>query len=218
MVDEDIRSLFTKYPHVLYGYAKIDYGTYENEYKSALVFAVPHKGQLTLKTYSESKFEEGIIEARGIVDEIVPQIENILKEYSVKYYVPPVTQNSEEELLAPFSFKFAAANSGLGWIGKNDVVITEKYGPRVRLSAILIDYEFDYGKKIIKSRCPKECKKCIEICPYKALKNTTWNIDKLRSDIIDYRLCNKKRSEYIKEYGRKNACGLCLAICPFGQI
>lgn len=218
MVDEEIRLLFDKYPDVLYGYSKIDYGIYKNEYKSALVFAVPHKGQLTLKTYSENKFEDGIIQARIIVDEIIPQIESILKDYSIKYYVPPVAQNNEEELLASFSFKYAAVNAGFGWIGKNDVVITKKYGPRIRLSAILINYKFDYGKKITESHCPEDCNKCIDICPHKALKNTIWNIEKLRSEIIDYNLCNEKRSEYIKDHGRKNACGLCLAICPFGQI
>ena len=216
MVEEEIKLLFSKYPEVLFGYAKIDNGVFQNEYKSALVFAVPHKGQVTLKTYTEIKFENGIVEARKIVDEIVPKIERILKTNSIKYYVPPVAQSNEEDLLAPFSFKFAAVNAGIGWIGKNDVVITEQYGPRIRLSAILIDYEFKYGEKISQSRCPKDGNKCINICPHKALKNTLWNIDKLRSEIIDYHLCNKKRSDYIKDHGRKNSCGLCLAVCPYG--
>lgn len=67
-------------------------------------------------------------------------------------------------LAAPFSFKYAAFNAGLGWIGKNDVAITEKYGPRVRLSAVLIDKQFTYGQRIVKSNCLDLCKKCIEIC------------------------------------------------------
>ena len=140
----------------------------------------------------------------------------MLDEYNVKYYIPPVAQNNEVDLIAPFSFKFAAVNAGLGWIGKNDVVITEKYGPRVRLSVILINEMFVYGNKILKSNCPENCKKCIDVCPHKALHNVQWNINSLRSDIIDYRLCNEKRSLYLKTHGRKNACGLCMAACPFG--
>ena len=73
----------------------------------------------------------------------------VLDEYQVKYDIPPVAQSNEADLEAPFSFKFAAVNAGLGWIGKNDVVITEKYGPRVRLSAILINEQFEYGNKIL---------------------------------------------------------------------
>lgn len=93
------------------------------------------------------------------MEEILEQLQKMLDEYNVKYYVPPVAQNNEMDLTAPFSFKFAAINAGLGWIGKNDVVITKQYGPRVRLSAILINESFAYGNKIIKSNCPENCKK-----------------------------------------------------------
>lgn len=144
------------------------------------------------------------------------QIEEILNEYHVRYYIPPVAQRSEDGLAAPFSFKFAAVNAGLGWIGKNDVVVTEKYGPRVRLSAVLIDNPFTYGQKIVESNCPDSCKKCVEVCPYHALHDVKWNIGTLREDIIDYKLCNQKRSLYIEKHGRKNACGLCMAACPIG--
>ena len=127
-----------------------------------------------------------------------------------------MAQNNDEEFVSSFSYKYAAVNAGLGWIGKNDVVVTEKYGPRIRLSAILIDHEFTYGQKIVESKCPATCKKCVDSCPYHALHNVMWNIDTMRNDIIDYRLCNQKRSLYIEKHGRKNACGLCMVACPFG--
>lgn len=37
----------------------------------------------------------------------------MLDEYNVKYYIPPVAQNNEIDLIAPFSFKFAAVKAGL---------------------------------------------------------------------------------------------------------
>ena len=40
---------------------------------------------------------------------------------------------------------------------------------------------------------------------HNAIHNVMWNIDTLRNDIIDYRLCNQKRSLYIEKHGRKNA-------------
>lgn len=216
MVEEKIQYLFSKYPSCIYGFTSISYSLYASQYQSALVFAVPYGEQLTVKNYTEERFERGIQDAKRLLEEILIQIEEILSEHTVKYYIPPVSQSNEEELVAPFSFKYAAVNAGLGWIGKNDVVITQKYGPRVRLSAILIDSQFAYGQKIIKSKCPDSCKKCVEICPYNALHDVKWNIDKLRNDIIDYKLCNQKRSLYIEKHGRKNACGLCMAACPIG--
>lgn len=216
LIERKIRLIFSKYPGVIYGFTSISYSSYANQYKSALVFAVPYGEQLTIKNYTEEKFEKGIQDARKVLEEILLQIEEMLNEHKVKYYIPPVAQNNEEELVAPFSFKYAAVNAGLGWIGKNDVVITEKYGPRVRLSAILIDNPFVYGQRIVKSNCPDSCKKCVEICPYNALHDVKWDIGALRSDIIDYKLCNQKRSLYIEKHGRKNACGLCMAACPIG--
>lgn len=216
MLEKTIRDLFLTYPQVLYGFTNTSYSAYADAYRSALVFAVPYGEQLTLETYTEEAFEKGIQDARKIVDEIIVQLEKLLVKQEIKYYIPPVAQNNETDLEAPFSFKFAAVNAGLGWIGKNDVVITKKYGPRVRLSAILIDAPFAYGEKITKSLCPETCSKCVDACPHKALHDTRWNIDSVRSDLIDYRLCNEKRSLSIKTLGRKHACGLCMAACPFG--
>ena len=216
MIEDKIQRIFAGYPDTLYGFTGISYSPYADKNKSALVFAVPYGGQLTIKNYTEEKFEKGIQDARRVLEEILARIEEALSDEEVPYYVPPVAQSSEEELVAPFSFKYAAVQAGLGWIGKNDVVITEKYGPRVRLSAVLMDHVFPYGSAITESRCPDQCDKCVKICPYHALRNVRWDINKLRNEIIDYQLCNQKRSLSIEKLGRKNACGLCLAVCPFG--
>ncbi len=109
------------------------------------------------------------------MEKILAQLQKMLDEYKIKYYIPPITQNNEVDLIAPFSFKFAAVNAGLGWIGKNDVVITKKYGPRVRLSVILINEQFVYGNQILKSNCPENCKKCVRFL-YGCLP--VWNIIK----------------------------------------
>lgn len=216
MPEKNIRDLFLSYPQVLYGFTDTSYSAYAGAYRSALVFAVPYGVQLTLETYQEEAFEKGIQDARKIVEEILPQLEKILAKQKVNYYIPPVAQNNETDLEALFSFKFAAVHAGLGWIGKNDVVITQTYGPRVRLSAVLIDAPFAYGEKITESLCPEHCKNCVDACPHKALQNVTWKTDSVRSDLIDYKLCNEKRSLSIKTLGRKHACGLCMAACPFG--
>ena len=216
MIEEKIRQLFLQYPNVIYGFTSISYSPYASKYKSALVLAVPYGEQLTVQNYTEEKFEKGIQEARRVIDEIQLKLEEILYELKVLYYIPLMAQNNDKEFVAPFSYKYAAVNAGLGWIGKNDVVVTEKYGPRIRLSAVLIDHEFTYGQKIVESKCPAACKKCVDICPYHALHNVMWNIDTMRNDIIDYRLCNQKRSLYIEKHGRKNACGHCMVACPFG--
>ena len=173
--------------------------------------------QLDPSTYTEERFDAGIQSARAVLETVVSDIEELLQKRQAKYWIPPVAQENETELLARFSFKTAAAHAGIGWFGKNDVIITKRYGPRVRLSAILIDEVFEYGRAFTKSECPDTCTKCIDICPCKALKNQLWTLYMDRSELIDYHKCNRMRSAFIKKLGRKNACGLCLAVCPVGR-
>ena len=217
LLQKEIRSVFRNHPEIIYGFADLSYSPYSESYSSALVFAVPYGEQLDLSAYTEVRFEMGIQSARGVLESVVAEIEKVLQRQQAKYWIPPVAQENETELRALFSFKTAAAHAGIGWFGKNDVIITEKYGPRVRLSAILIDEVFEYGRAFTKSRCPAECTKCIDICPCKALKNRQWTIGTDRSEIIDYHKCNRMRSAFIAKLGRKNACGLCLAVCPVGR-
>ncbi len=217
MLQDDIRDIFRRRPEVIYSAADVPPGPYHGLYASSLVFAVPYTVQLSEKNYTEEGFEHGIRGARDIIDLIVEELRGVLEKSGVKYLVPPVAQSDEKELLAPFSFKSAAARAGIGWFGKNDVIITERYGPRVRLSAVLIDAPLDYGTPYTEGRCPEDCNKCRDICPCGALKGRQWTLHAERSDMIDYQKCNRMRSAFIKKLGRKNACGLCLAVCPIGQ-
>ena len=213
---KELVELFEENSDIVWGISNIDFSECKKFYKCSLVMAIPHKEIIEISSYKEEKFEKLIHEARNRINVILEDIKEILEKYKIKYYVPPVAQSSEETLVAPFSFKFAAINAGLGWIGKNGVLITEKYGPRVRLSSILIDYDLPVGTLITKSKCPEECNLCVDICPYKALIGHTWNINSKRDELINYKLCNEKRSFYLKTHNRKNSCGLCMVVCPIG--
>ena len=215
-LQKEIDGIFARYNDVLYGFTGISWSPFAQDYRSALVFAVPYGKQLTPETYTEPNFEDGIQLAKSRLEMILRQLEALLSGRDVRYYVPPVAQKNETELLAPFSFKTAAAKAGIGWFGKNDVIITRRYGPRVRLSALLIDAPFEYAQPVTESRCPDNCVRCVEICPCKALKGVQWNAGMSREEIIDYHRCNRMRSAFIPKLGRKSACGLCMAACPVG--
>lgn len=216
-LEKEIRVAFSEHPEILYGFTDISYSSYKDTYSSALVIAVPYGRQLSSDDYSEEKFEEGIHIARDGMDEMVAILEGVLDKRLVRHWVPPLAQQNETELKALFSYKTAAARAGRGCFGKNDVIITERYGPRIRLSVILIDAVFEYNQPITESRCPEDCTLCVDACPCKALKNRQWTLYMDRSEIIDYQKCNRMRSAFIQKLGRKSACGKCFAACPFGQ-
>ena len=211
-----IGEIFKKNSNILYGISNIDFSEYKSYYKCALVFAIPHAELLSINDYKEDKFENLICSARDCSSLLLEEITTLLKKHEIEYYIPPVAQSSEETLISPFSFKFASVKAGLGWIGKNDVLITKEYGPRVRLSAILINYDLPIRGPIMKSKCSSECNLCIDSCPHNALTGHRWNIDTKREELINYKLCNQKRSSYLKTLHRKHSCGLCMVSCPIG--
>lgn len=215
-LSDEIRRLFLRYPDALYGFADIGTSAFAPRFPSAIVFAAPYGRQLTLDDYAEADFEDGIQAAAARLGEIAADLDALLEMRGIDRYAPPVAQEDEIDLLARFSFKYAATRAGLGWYGKNDVIITERYGPRMRLSALLVAAPLDYGQPIDESRCPADCFRCVEACPCGALRGVQWRADSLRAELIDYHRCNRMRSAFIPKLGRKSACGLCFAACPFG--
>lgn len=211
-----IREVLKPRPEILSGISDIGFSGYEADYKCALVIAVPHSRRTALHAYREEAFEALIHEARERSVTVINEIAAVLERNGVRYCVPSPAQTSETELVARFSFKYAAVIAGLGWIGKNDVLVTEKYGPEVTLNAILIDCELPAGTPVRESQCPPGCDLCIRACPYHALTDALWDSGAKRSELIDYQLCNQKRSLYIETHNRKHACGLCMAACPAG--
>ena len=215
-LNDEITNIFIKKPKTLYGFTCVDFSEYKNNYKSALVYAIPHIKYMDIKYYKEDVLEQYIVQARNEINDIQNEIENILLKYSVKYIFPSVTQRDEQDLLAPISFKQLGVNAGIGWIGKNDLLVTNEYGPRIRLGAVLIDFNFPFNSNLKENKCPENCILCVKSCPYKALKNKMWTNGIKRDEIIDYSLCNIKRSLYIKQIGRKHSCGYCMVSCFYG--
>ena len=142
-----------------------------------------------------------------IADEICKLIEDI--EYNaIPVYVSG--KNDKLNLKKRFSHKTTANLAGLGWIGRNALFITKKFGPRITWITILTDAPFEtYSKPPLKQSC-NDCTSCIDICPSNAITN-----EKDPSKSYNPKTCG----EYIKTESEKNhsiACGLCLYICPYG--
>jgi len=81
----------------------------------------------------------------------------------------PVEMNEETRgLVGDFSLRYAAVSAGLGFIGKNGLLITPEYGPRVRLAAVITNIDLKSNARCIEPNCGM-CTLCIENCPAKAI-------------------------------------------------
>lgn len=114
-----------------------------------------------------------------------------------------------------FPHRTAATRAGLGWIGKNACLITEEFGPRVRLGTILTNMAVAYDEPIENSECG-DCKKCVKSCPALALRGGLWYAGIEREELVDPQACSEHMSNYYKNIGRGSVCGICIKNCPKG--
>jgi epoxyqueuosine reductase len=140
--------------------------------------------------------------------------------------IPPTVSTGELDttyfntLRTDLSHKMVATRAGLGWIGKTDLLITKKFGPRLRLTSILLkDRILPESKPIDISRCGT-CNICVEICPVKAANGKIWDKTVEREVFFDAFKCRNQCAEFGRTRLSMDArvCGMCVAACPIGQM
>jgi len=120
-------------------------------------------------------------------------------------------------LSMPVQHKTIATRAGLGWIGKSALLITEEYGPAVRLGSVLTDAEFETGEPVNTSRCGN-CRKCVDCCPAGAIAGSNWTVGAPREYIYDAFACRDTAGKLSKHQGIDSTiCGICINVCPWTQ-
>lgn len=115
-----------------------------------------------------------------------------------------------------FPHKTAATRAGLGWIGRHCQLITRPFGSWVRLGTVFTDIDLPCGPPIEKNFCGS-CTNCVEACPAKALKGSKWYAGLAREEILDVKACDLWKKEHYFQYHKGHNCGICSAVCPYGQ-
>jgi epoxyqueuosine reductase len=123
------------------------------------------------------------------------------------------------------ALKTIAVQCGLGWQGKNTLLITPSHGPRVNLIAILTDAELEPDLPLAENLCG-ECERCLKACPAKALSAYKCSIHRcivyslecpadpeVPSDVrqLEEKLTPRPtRHSYLE-------CSICMDVCPYGK-
>ena len=112
-------------------------------------------------------------------------------------------------------YKTIATRSGLGWIGKCDMIVTEQYGSGVWFSAILTDAPLNCSEPVNESKCGA-CNVCRDACPAGAISGELWTSQIDRDVFFDAGKC----ASYTKALANEllgvdwPLCGKCIAVCP----
>jgi epoxyqueuosine reductase len=102
------------------------------------------------------------------------------------------------------SHKHVAKAAGLGWIGRNNLLVNEDFGSRIRLVTILTNLPLLLNAPSFKD-CGS-CQDCLPVCPAGAIKKRHEDFDHLR--------CHEQLKTFAKTlHFSHNICGVCVKAC-----
>jgi epoxyqueuosine reductase QueG len=109
-----------------------------------------------------------------------------------------------ERQRAHLSHKHVGAAAGLGWFGRNNLLVNPELGSRFRLVTVLTDMPLEPGRPL--DRDCGACRDCLAGCPAGAIKETREEFDHLAcyETLKDFR-----KKGYVSQF----ICGLCVRDC-----
>lgn len=178
--------------------------------KSAIVILVPYaperpdapRGALS---HTIARYALGD-DYHGVLDGMLRQIEDAL---------PPDVKTWRYVDTGPLSDRALAANAGLGWIGKNGMLIDEEIGSYVFIGTLLTSLENDIDGASVADRCGA-CTRCIDACP----------TDAILSDrtVASHRCISYVTIEHRGDlpadtplHGNAFGCDICQEVCPWNE-
>jgi epoxyqueuosine reductase len=133
--------------------------------------------------------------------------------------IPPDSDRQNDKLITRlyklFCHKTAATCSGLGWVGKNGLLINRQYGSRLSWATVLTNAPLDADEPMRESECG-DCDLCVTHCPSGAIKGDHWSISNPRRKLVAYEKCTALKSRRQTLDGKPN-CGFCVTVCPYSR-
>jgi len=119
---------------------------------------------------------------------------------------------------APLPDRNLAEKSGLGWIGKNTLLLNKNLGSFFFIGHLFLDIKLDNDPFDIQEDLCKDCDKCLKACPTNALYDA-YKMDATKC--ISYQTIENKDAQKDippqKFRGYIYGCDICQDVCPFNK-
>ncbi|OGQ00467.1 MAG: hypothetical protein A2Z51_04630 [Deltaproteobacteria bacterium RBG_19FT_COMBO_52_11] len=140
-----------------------------------------------------------------LLDELALRVTNYIQDRGWEALPIPASQLIDwEKQWAHISHKHVAQRAGIGWIGRNNLLVSREFGSRQRLITVLtnmplkVDSPSAFG-------CG-ECYACLSSCPAKSIQE--------KPEDFDHEGCYHQIKALVKAAGiSQNICGICVKAC-----
>ncbi|MGB0453104.1 MAG: epoxyqueuosine reductase [Bacteriovoracaceae bacterium] len=198
------------------------------EYQTALVFLFSYaKTTKEFSDFYESDESNGLRMASYVLGfegldyhiVLLEKLERLKKELLKSYPQAKIIHSLD---IQPILERDLAYSSGLGWFGKNSMLINQKHGSYFIIGSLLIDQKIDYPEKQIEIDHCGSCTKCIDFCPTDAIDPeartlisekciSTYTIEVFKPERMD------PPSKMEESRGEIYGCDICQDVCPWNQ-
>lgn len=139
------------------------------------------------------------------LDQMALRLYNYIQQKGYSALPVPASQILDwQNQKAHLSHKKIGVLAGLGWIGRNNLLVNNKLGSQFRLVSVLTDIPASTDKPV-KENCAS-CVACIQACPSNAISKDPADFEHIR--------CFEKLKEFQKQrLVDQYVCGVCVNAC-----
>jgi len=159
----------------------------------------------TIKNRPNQIYKAHYQQVNHILNDLAYRVAAHIQEYGARALPIPASQIlSWQPMRAHLSHREIAYKAGLGWRGRNNLLINPKYGSQYRLVTVLTDLDLE-PDDICSEDCG-QCRACLKACPVGAIGNQPAD--------FDLATCYAQVQKFARlpDMGH-HICGLCLKVC-----
>lgn len=173
--------------------------------KYVTVFLIPYKTDVSHRNVSYYAVPR---DYHFYIKELQKRLCDFLEENGINEKAEIFADNS------PFLERKLACDLGLGFVGKNGLIINEKYGSYVFIAEIATERKIDLscGKKTERKEC-LGCGKCISACPSQCLGGKD-PAASCMSELTQKKRLSPDEAELVKKHYLVWGCDVCQEVCP----
>lgn len=163
--------------------------------------------------YSRYEYTNQFFVLNALLNSVATKVARFLEEGGYRALpIPPAYPRINKEIAGILSHRHAAVAAGIGELGLNNLLITKRFGPRVRLVTIVTEAPLRPDEPYQGRLCEQWREKCglacVKNCPTNALKaDGTLNKTK----------CLHYQEQIMPWSAVELRCGLCVGSCPIGR-
>ncbi|MBU8921456.1 MAG: 4Fe-4S binding protein [Bacteroidales bacterium] len=141
------------------------------------------------------------------LDQAALYIAGICQRMGGRVFPVPASQILDwDRFKAHLSHREIACRAGMGWKGRNNLIVNPEYGSQVRYVTVLTDLPLPDGSEGVEPMDCGSCKRCISACPVGAI-----HVD---PDDFELDRCTAQLRRFAKDEQLNTLiCGLCVKVC-----